>query len=240
MQPLQIPEIEPLQIRELIISPKVVKWYLQEEARQLNGPFWEVPVIARVTQLCTRALRNWTAEDEKIIVAFIDECFFEMVAHGSFEKTLSGNYKFILTLLKEARSHVSLPLYERTFTPAPRVNIVVSRIVRDTPAATALKNLYEGCCQVCGITLRIGEQNYSEAHHLRPLGTPHNGPDEWSNMMVLCPNHHALFDYGVPAWQEGNTVEIEGVTHLLEMRHDLEPAHVEYYKQHLKISDRAT
>jgi len=33
-------------------------------------------------------------------------------------------------------------------------------------------------------------------HHIRPLGRPHDGPDEPENILVLCPNHHTDFDYG--------------------------------------------
>jgi 5-methylcytosine-specific restriction protein A len=28
---------------------------------------------------------------------------------------------------------------------------------------------------------------------------PHNGPDVFENILVLCPNHHAEFDYGLIA-----------------------------------------
>jgi predicted restriction endonuclease len=37
---------------------------------------------------------------------------------------------------------------------------------------------------------------YCEAHHIRPLGSPHDGPDEESNLVIVCPNHHVLLDYG--------------------------------------------
>ena len=36
---------------------------------------------------------------------------------------------------------------------------------------------------------------YAEAHHLKPLGGEHRGPDIEGNLICLCPNHHALFDY---------------------------------------------
>ncbi|EZP26764.1 hypothetical protein BW34_01965 [Microbacterium oleivorans] len=29
-----------------------------------------------------------------------------------------------------------------------------------------------------------------------PLGVPHSGPDIASNILVLCPNHHAQCDLG--------------------------------------------
>lgn len=34
------------------------------------------------------------------------------------------------------------------------------------------------------------------AHHIKPLGGEHNGPDVRENILCVCPNHHALLDYG--------------------------------------------
>jgi hypothetical protein len=71
------------------------------------------------------------------------------------------------------------------------------RILRDTPLAKKIKALHKDVCQICGTALQFGNgKTYSEAHHIRPLGTPHNGPDISGNIIILCPNHHVLFDYG--------------------------------------------
>ena len=35
---------------------------------------------------------------------------------------------------------------------------------------------------------------YAEGAHIRPLGSPHDGPDKLENVLCLCPNHHVLFD----------------------------------------------
>ena len=84
--------------------------------------------------------------------------------------------------------------------PARRTSSVVSRIVRDSARATQLKALYENRCQVCGESTCSGDgSRYVEAHHLRPLGAAHLGPDVEANMLVLCPNHHAEFDLGAIA-----------------------------------------
>lgn len=74
----------------------------------------------------------------------------------------------------------------------------IYRVLRDTQRARQIKILYKNCCQLCGtsITLPNGDR-YSEAHHIKPLGRPHNGPDVAANIMILCPDHHAMFDYGV-------------------------------------------
>ncbi|WP_052166473.1 winged helix-turn-helix domain-containing protein [Methylobacter tundripaludum] len=81
--------------------------------------------------------------------------------------------------------------------PAGRVETTTYRVLRDTPLARQLKLLHENKCQLCGkiILLRAGVQ-YSEAHHIMPLGAPHNGPDIAENIIVLCPNHHVECDYG--------------------------------------------
>jgi predicted HNH restriction endonuclease len=77
-----------------------------------------------------------------------------------------------------------------------RVKQSVNRIIRDTDISRQIKRLYGCRCQVCGGHLEIGPGVfYAEAHHLKPLGGEHKGPDVSGNLMCLCPNHHALFDY---------------------------------------------
>ncbi len=72
----------------------------------------------------------------------------------------------------------------------------VHRIVRDTAMSRTIKRLYEFQCQVCGVRLELEPGVfYAEAHHLQPLGSDHQGPDVPENLLCLCPNHHALFDY---------------------------------------------
>jgi hypothetical protein len=78
-----------------------------------------------------------------------------------------------------------------------RVKCVQYRILRDTALSRHVKALHNYKCQICGITLELGDGNcYAEAHHLRPLGAPHDGPDTLENIICVCPNHHALLDYG--------------------------------------------
>jgi predicted restriction endonuclease len=58
-----------------------------------------------------------------------------------------------------------------------------------------MKARYSYQCQVCNYRLEFGSFRYAEVHHLRPLGE--GGFDNEDNMLVLCPNHHAEFDYGL-------------------------------------------
>lgn len=78
-----------------------------------------------------------------------------------------------------------------------RTETTTSRIIRNTEIVTDLKEIYDYECQVCGDRREKSEERgYAEGHHLKPLGNPHNGPDTRENIILLCPNHHADFDYG--------------------------------------------
>ena len=71
--------------------------------------------------------------------------------------------------------------------------------LRDTSLTRRLKKLHDDSCQICGLALRLSGRTYSEAHHIKPLGNPHNGPDVAENILVLCPNHHVMLDFRAKA-----------------------------------------
>ncbi len=72
------------------------------------------------------------------------------------------------------------------------------RTLRDTNLTTKLKELYAHRCQVCGFHIQLSNNRYySEAHHIIPLGKPHHGSDVPENIIILCPNHHVMMDYGL-------------------------------------------
>ena len=72
----------------------------------------------------------------------------------------------------------------------------VNIINRNKKLVAGLKKLHEDTCQICKTKLKISENSfYSEVHHIKPLGEPHNGPDTSSNMIVVCPNCHVLLDF---------------------------------------------
>ena len=77
-----------------------------------------------------------------------------------------------------------------------RLKMEVSRLVRDTQMSRKVKGRHKHRCQLCGkrLKLKLG-QFYSEGHHLKPLGQPHNGPDVEENVVCVCPNCHVLLDY---------------------------------------------
>lgn len=94
-----------------------------------------------------------------------------------------------------------------------RVLTQAYRILRDTDLGRRVKNLHQGVCQLCGQTLCLPTGDpYSEAHHIQPLGKPHNGPDIAENIIVVCPNHHALLDYGAVRLDPAELRSVQGHT----------------------------
>lgn len=99
--------------------------------------------------------------------------------------------------------------------PPERQEVVSYRILRDTTLARQIKQLHNYECQLCGHTIVLANGfRYAEAHHIRPLGTPHNGPDVIENIICLCPNHHAELDYGVRPLEKRDIQTAQG--HLID------------------------
>ena len=82
----------------------------------------------------------------------------------------------------------------------PRVQTMVSRIIRDTKLSRQVKSENSWKCQICDLSITLNNgNNYSEGHHLRPLGGTYEGPDIKGNIIIVCPTHHTELDYGVIA-----------------------------------------
>lgn len=84
--------------------------------------------------------------------------------------------------------------------PPGRQSVEINRIIRDYVLSRFLKLLYHYQCQICrfSFTLPSGAL-YAESHHVKPVGRKYRGLDVEDNMLVLCPNHHAMMDCGVIA-----------------------------------------
>ncbi len=107
-----------------------------------------------------------------------------------------------------------------------RIRTEISRIVRDTATARALKRLYDGQCQLCGNRLEISPgEFYLEAHHLKPLGKKHNGPDVEENLMCVCPNCHVLLDFNAQPFKLKN---------LKICLHNIAEEFVSYHNEHCR------
>lgn len=108
--------------------------------------------------------------------------------------------------------------------PPERVQLTTYRILRDSAVACWVKEVHHHRCQICGCHIQLpGEGRYSEAHHIRPLGGVHRGPDHISNIICVCPNHHAELDYFA------RSLELESLrTH---PDHVISAEYIEYHNQ---------
>lgn len=107
-----------------------------------------------------------------------------------------------------------------------RVRTTTYRVLRDTKLARQIKLLHRNRCQMCSFTIETGDgQGYAEAHHVIPLGGYHKGPDTASNILVVCPNHHAMMDMGLMALVPEALRVVEG--------HSLSQASVEYHNEQI-------
>ncbi|MBM4463312.1 MAG: hypothetical protein FJ012_08260 [Chloroflexi bacterium] len=93
-----------------------------------------------------------------------------------------------------------------------RVRSVVSQTVRrDTDLIKALKELCGFRCQFpnCGMTIPMRNGGfYVEVAHIEPVRK--GGRSVLGNLVVLCPNHHKEFDYGVLEIVEQTTERVHG------------------------------
>ncbi|MDQ3705610.1 MAG: hypothetical protein M3437_10390 [Chloroflexota bacterium] len=125
--------------------------------------------------------------------------------------------------------------------PTERKDTQVSRIIRDSAVTKYVKQLYKNKCQVCGRVIMLPRQEYSEAHHLQPLGKGHNGPDTVGNVVVVCPEHHVEFDFGAIAVQPSDLSVIHidpsnpghGKKLTLHADHNLNRSYLKYHLEHI-------
>ncbi len=122
--------------------------------------------------------------------------------------------------------------------PLQRKLLLTQRIIRDSIIGKRLKELYRYECQICGETIELPDgKRYAEVHHLRPVGAPHNGKDGASNILVVCPKHHAMLDFGAIAinprsltvehWKSGKLAKLK------VLKHELNPSSLNYHYSRL-------
>ncbi len=109
--------------------------------------------------------------------------------------------------------------------PDTREHTVV-RPLRNTKLVEQLKLLHGHRCQICGLALELKNRLYSEGHHIQPLG--HNGPDQAANILILCPNHHVMCDYG------GIKLSLEILR--LDSLHNVSPKFVNWHNEYYELN----
>src|SRR4051812_38605289 len=88
--------------------------------------------------------------------------------------------------------------------------ISILRIIRDTDLARQIKKLHGHSCQLCGVKISpLNGDIYSDAHHIKPLDSPHKGPDISDNIIVTYHNCHAKLDYFAVSLSLQNIIDID-------------------------------
>ncbi|GGP99613.1 HNH endonuclease [Streptomyces roseolilacinus] len=133
---------------------------------------------------------------------------------------------------------------ERAVGPTTRRESTSSQPVRNATIAQQVKKLHGHACQVCETRLWYKRRPYSEAAHIRGLGSPHDGPDELPNLLCLCPNHHVLFD-GLEIYidVDGVVRQTHGDAPLGRLRqhvdHRIDEAYLQYHRTLCKFAGQA-
>ena len=99
-----------------------------------------------------------------------------------------------------------------------------ARKPRDRGLVEEIREIYDGCCQICSWSPRsIFGVDLCEAHHVRWLSR--GGDDSLHNLVLVCPNHHqaihlcdAQFD-----WESCAFVFPTGAEHVCQNCHALGP-----------------
>jgi len=167
------------------------------------GPVPENPKTERLLRFVPGAEANDPLEGERTLYAVsgcyrLDDPFpLSDLRKAEDNNPLSEGYNYSYSIVLQPEPVDALLEYPAPDTPQPpaRIEASISRIIRDTAMVRRLKSLYNNTCQICGTRLALTSgRGYSEGHHLRPLGSPHDGPDVSDNIIIVCPNCHALLD----------------------------------------------
>lgn len=148
------------------------------------------------------------------------------IPRGTIQR-IEKHHDNVVSLLNEEQAEVEKELRSVLpvafdIGPPRRAVYTESRIVRDTKKAIAVKQSHNFRCQLCGETIILkNDKKYAEAHHLKPLGRPHNGPDSEDNLICVCPNHHTMLDYGAVELDREKLQHIDG--------HRINPEFIEYH-----------
>jgi predicted HNH restriction endonuclease len=120
-----------------------------------------------------------------------------------------------------------------------KIQTTTLRRVRDTKKAEQLKRTYSNQCQICNYSFpEYVEKGYSEVHHVWPMAE--KGDDDFDNMLVLCPNHHTEFDYGVIQFSERDSSKIQHLdgkdigTIFFKKGHKLDEKNIKFHNMKVK------
>ena len=130
--------------------------------------------------------------------------------------------KSLTKLFGDASDPKTLTASDLTAPAKERILTATYRILRDTKLARHVKMMHNYECQICGHTIELTDgTRYAEAHHIKPLGHPHDGDDILTNVICLCPNCHAECDLGINQLKTSKLRLVPG--------HDIDDKYVDYH-----------
>jgi hypothetical protein len=224
-----------------IDSSKLADLMVEVANQQFGTKTFRRRQLMDATEQVVRQRGLWTQEDDELSgsvgtksrgLAQIDFRFFDLKRSGKLVSDHRDHWRLASPKPPPITEFVQPP--SDIAAPPDRIETHVQRIVRDTNAAKSLKALYNYKCQVCGLRIEPASGSfYIEVHHIRPLGGGHKGHDTHSNMLVLCPNHHAMFDFGIPRFITGESIMIGETSHNLTYKHNLAPDVIAYHNEQI-------
>ena len=193
-------------------------YYTTEEMPKLTGGAYEYRIKVEWVRVPI---------DKPITLKYLRQLFGSegFTPRGTIKKIIKYRIEIEEMLAGFISSYTPTTLELDLVVPLPcRIETTVYRILRDTAMALKVKHLHNHKCQICGHTIELpGGGRYAEAHHIKPLGEKHNGPDVIGNILCLCPNHHVELDYGVLPITVSELRCYKG--------HEIDPKYVDYHNQ---------
>jgi hypothetical protein len=218
------------------------KIYLDKEKFEQNNPWKNYAVVHRKLQ------------QEGIDLAYksFNQLINNKVGWGliyglAICKLLDVKLEDIFSVL-ETEDHVENPDSTNDKAEPLRKTTKIKRVVRNINKAQHLKLLYKDTCQLCGTRILINHlRRYSECHHMKPLAE-HMGIDHWENMIIVCPNHHKMFDRGAIAIHpdtkkvfvvdgKGSYREAEDLVFTCKKNHHINPNFLKYHWQKIFLKN---
>jgi HNH endonuclease len=181
--------------------------YLLDEVRQVDIP--RLPAVRELGYRPNFYPRGFTRVDRDLDGEFgrVENLLSELAGvglelHSVVDAAKAGDEAASvlavdqLDQMSEKALLASLAAYLASEPPAVRRE-VIKRVKRNRKLVRELKRLYKGRCQVCGFTIEKGKGgHYCEAAHLLPISLRKANLDIRDNLVILCPNHHKMLDYG--------------------------------------------
>ena len=109
-----------------------------------------------------------------------------------------------------------------------RIEVFISRVIRDTKISKQIKKRYNYECQICGLSISTNTEagKYVEAAHIKPIAK--GGNDNPNNIICLCPNHHTMLDFGTISIDDDLT--LLGMKGELKCNHKLDIENLKYHR----------